>query len=184
MHNRYVMNLLSLIIIVLLISPVAGSAIAQTPEPPLPVEMKGRLVGYPAHPPVAGPAASAPDAFTPDPILEVDAWSKLAFQSYRTGNWDIYFVNPNGKNPFNVTNHPASDARARLNAGATHIVFNTDRDGNYEIYSAKTDGTELKRLTFRDGSDYMPDWSPDGDQIVFVSTADKSDEIFRMNADG
>ncbi len=109
---------------------------------------------------------------------------RLAYQSYRDGNWEIYFAQGDGEYPTRLTSHPASDARPALNQGSLQVAFNSSRDGNAEIYTVKTDGSGLKRLTNHAAADYAAEWSPDGHSIAFVSNRDGNEEIYLMNADG
>jgi hypothetical protein len=39
---------------------------------------------------------------------------KIAFESIREGNAEIYVMNPNGSNPTNLTKNPASDYEAAV----------------------------------------------------------------------
>ena len=45
------------------------------------------------------------------------AWSPdgqwIAFQSHRTGNWEIFVMDSNGANETQVTNHPGGDGSPR-----------------------------------------------------------------------
>ena len=124
---------------------------------------------------------TAPAAIDP---IGLEEWSRIAFQSYYAGNWEIYFGAIDGQNPTNITNHYAADARPALNRGGTAVLFNSDRDGNAEIYRVNIDGTGLTRLTYNGTSDYAPAWSPDGSQVVFVSDREGNLEIYKMNIDG
>ena len=35
--------------------------------------------------------------------------TRIAFDSFHDGNWEIYVMNPDGSNLINLTNHPARD---------------------------------------------------------------------------
>ncbi len=134
--------------------------------------------------PISGAEAlrrpASPNAGPP----ELAAPARVAFQSYRDGNWEIYLADGAGGNPTRFTNNAASDIMPRLNRGATRLLFVSMRDGNYEIYSANIDGSGLRRLTNSGAEDYDPYWSPDGNRIVFSSKRDGQYEIYAMNADG
>ncbi len=110
--------------------------------------------------------------------------SKLAFQSLRDGNWEIYVADAAGSNPTRVTSRGASDVQPRLNRGCTRIVFASNASGNYEIATINPDGTGLLRLTMHEASDTQPAWSPDGMRIAFQSNRDGQSEIYVMDADG
>lgn len=112
-------------------------------------------------------------------------WWWLAFQSYRSNNWEIYRTRGALGSEFaQLTFHPAADTQPNLNPGVTAIVFVSARDGNPEIYRMGADGSDQIRLTNQPLTDTQPIWSPDSSQIVFVSQRDGNAELYRMNADG
>jgi TolB protein len=137
---------------------------------------------FPAPPDASSMAAAA--ANLPAATAGVDQWSKLVYQSFRDGNWEIYLTKGDGSAPVNLSQHQAADARPQINLGATRVVFNSDRSGNVEIYTINTDGSGLARLTFDHAADFAPAWSPDSKRIAFVSDRTGNNEIFVMNADG
>ena len=70
-------------------------------------------------------------------MLSVNAWGApyISFHSdRRTGNFDIYIIDTNGKNLRNLTNHPAEDTDAKWAPDGGSFAFVSDRDGNGEIY--------------------------------------------------
>jgi TolB protein len=112
------------------------------------------------------------------------SWSKIVFQSYRDGNWEIYLADGDGSDQTRLTNHGASDAHPRFNRGCTRIIFASSRPGNHEIYTMNSSGSGLTRLTSNGADDVNPFWSPDGTKIAFQSYRDGQAEIYVMNADG
>ncbi|MSP12882.1 MAG: hypothetical protein EXR62_07985 [Chloroflexi bacterium] len=136
--------------------------------------------------------ALSPQNRDADPVrpLAVDTatglgdWSRLAFQSYRDGNWEIYLARGDGSQPVRLTNHAATDSRPRLSRGGARVAFNSNRDGNTEIYTINWDGSGLARLTNHPASDLLPVWSPDSSHIAFASNRDGNYEIYVMQADG
>ncbi len=117
---------------------------------------------------------------------QVDAQpaSKIAFESDRDGNTEIYAMAADGSNPVNLTNHPARDGFAAWSPDGTKIAFETDRDGNQEIYVMAADGSNPLRLTSDPANDRFPDWSPDGTKIAFETERDGFPEVYVMAADG
>jgi Tol biopolymer transport system component len=110
--------------------------------------------------------------------------TRLAFQSFRDNNYEIYIADGDARNETRITNNSAADISPRLNHGADRIAFASKRDGNYEIYTVSVTGSELKRLTNIAAEDSDPFWSPDGTRILFTSNRDSNYEIYVMNADG
>lgn len=109
---------------------------------------------------------------------------KIAFQSFRDGNGELYTMNPNGTGQVNITNNPAKDGNPAWSPDGTKIAFDTNRDGGkIEVYVMTADGSNPTRLTFT-GFNFGPAWSPDGTKLAFVSRRDGNAEIYTMNSDG
>ena len=174
----------AIVVIVVVCSVVLlrTAAFGQSPVLGDPVAKPDRDAPFPTQP--AGLSESAIDAAALSAADSIEQWTKLAYQSSRDGNWDIYLAAGNGTKAANLTRHQAADARPQLNRGATAVVFNSDRDGNAEIYVVNADGSGLRRLTADKASDFAAHWSPDGQFIAFVSNRSGNNEIFVMRADG
>ena len=86
---------------------------------------------------------------------------KIAFESSRDGNFEIYVMNADGSNQTRLTNNPARDTEPRWSPDGTTIAFVTDRDGNPEIYVMDADGSNEINLTNNPGLfDLGPSWQP------------------------
>ena len=125
-------------------------------------------------------------------MVDVDAQARIAFQSDRDRNYEIYVMDDDGKNQRNLTNHPDRDLAPSWSPDGTRIAFMSDRDGNYEIYVMDADGGNQQNLTNHPEDERAPAWSPDGKRIAFVSDRDRfldihgfpTSEIYVMDADG
>src|SRR5215211_7563714 len=76
---------------------------------------------------------------------------KIAFDSDRDGNSDIYSMNPDGSDQTNLS-RSVGDISASYSASGKKIAFSSTRDDrqattDYEIYTMNTNGTEVKPLT-------------------------------------
>ncbi len=109
---------------------------------------------------------------------------RIAFESERDGNGEIYSMEPDASDQTRLTQSPAADTDPAWSPDGRSIVFTSNRDGNDEIYTMNADGSGQTRLTTSPGSDSNPSWSPDGRSIVFASRRDGQSEIYVMNADG
>ncbi len=133
----------------------------------------------------AQPAAAATAPLDPGaPNYYPFSWSKIVYQSFQDGNWEIYTTSDSGSNQIRLTDNPAADVDPRMNRGATKAAFTSKRDGNYEIYTVNLDGSQLTRLTADGKDDVGPAWAPDVLKIAFQSYRDGQAEIYTMNADG
>lgn len=109
---------------------------------------------------------------------------RLAFQSRRDGNFEIYTSDPNGRDVRNLSLHPGHDGEPAWSPDHTRIAFDSDRSGAFDIYVMNADGSGIVQLTTEPAPDGYPSWSPDGTQIAFNSFRDGNAEIYVMNADG
>jgi Tol biopolymer transport system component len=88
---------------------------------------------------------------------------KIAFQSNRDGDTEIFVMNPDGTNAQNLTQHTGNDGTPAYSPNGRKIVFWTDRDGdNGEIYSMNaTPGDTQRNLTKNLAmQDIDPTWQP------------------------
>jgi TolB protein len=111
-------------------------------------------------------------------------YSKIVYEDYDYGEWDIFLADGGFKNPFQLVGDPAIDIQPELNRGCTKVVFASDRTGNFDIYTINTDGSGLTQLTSNATDDVHPSWSPDGTRIVFEAYRDGQAEVYVMNANG
>ena len=121
----------------------------------------------------------------------VEAQARIAFDSNRDGNDEIYVMDADGGNLQRLTNHPDGDFHPSWSPDGKQITFMSRRDGHvidglatFEIYVMDIDGGNPQNLTNDPHDDWYPSWSPDGKQIAFASRRDGNDEIYVMDADG
>lgn len=107
---------------------------------------------------------------------------KIAFDSNRTGNDEVFVMGSNVSNQVNISNDPASDRSPTWSPDGARIAFASDRSGDTQIWVMDADGDNPQQLTELGGQ--QPAWSPDGTMIAFWTFSDLSSEVFVMNADG
>ena len=105
-------------------------------------------------------------------MVAVDAQAQIAFMSDRAGNWQIYVMDPNGKNLQRLTNNAHNDRSPSWSPDGERIAFESWRHGPDEIYVMDADGSNPQRLTNNGHDDRSPSWSPDGKRIAFSSYRD------------
>ena len=126
--------------------------------------------------------------------LAQNSETRIAFMSTRSGNGEIYLMNPDGKRLRRLTKHLAYDSAPTWSPDGQKIIFASFRDKHRfqgrgqilgEIYVINSDGTNPINLTQSAGrADGRSSWSPDGKQIVFGSMERFVGEIWVMEADG
>ncbi len=103
------------------------------------------------------------------------AWSpdggRLAFETNRFGQWDVFVMDENGGNELPVTTNLNDDENPTWDPGGTSIAFDSDRMGEKDIWRILVVSGEASAtaLTFAENEDREPAWSPDGASVLFQS---------------
>ena len=120
-------------------------------------------------------------------MISVDAQAQIAFASNREGNFEIYVMDTDGKNPRRLTDNPALDWHPSWSPNGKRIVFSSEKGDSgwdIDIYVIDADGGNLRKLTNNRLIDNYPSWSPDGEHIAFASERDGNLDIYVMDTDG
>ena len=128
------------------------------------VEPDFRLLLYQTQNPTASPRVLGDAntvAFSPD--------GRLYFSSGRTGNFEVWTVNPDGSDLRQLTNESSADSVPFLSADAKTVFFESDRTGVIQIWSMNPDGTNQRQVTREEGG--LPlRLSPDGTWLYYRSS--------------
>ncbi len=124
-----------------------------------------------------------------DGAATVTDMTKIVYFSERgakTGLCDIFIMDADGSNVFNVTNNPDSDDRnPSLSPDSQRIVFSRVGEMRSEHYLLNADGSGLHNITNGpDSLDIGPCFPPDGKRIALTSERDGYSHIFIMNTNG
>lgn len=87
---------------------------------------------------------------------------RIAFESNRDGNTEIYVMNADGSNQRNVSNFPgAADHGPVWSPDGRQIMFYSNRAGNWDIFVMSSDGQNVINLTNTpDVDEQEPFWRP------------------------
>jgi TolB protein len=138
---------------------------------------------------VSNADGSNPVQLTNDPANDLHpSWNpagkRLVFASDRAGTegvFDIYMMDANGKNVFNITHTPTINEKdPSWSPDGTAIAFSRDGD----IYKSTPGGTSLKRLTTDPAIEDQPDWAPSSSQIVYHIYYNGGDDLWKVSATG
>ena len=116
------------------------------------------------------------------------AWSpdgeKLAFHSYKSGNYHIWIVNKDGSELSQVTSGIYDDREPHWSPDGKSIVFSSDRNGNYDIWKVTLEDLSVESLTNDPANEYHPSFAPDGSRVAYVSEKKEAPGIYAITSDG
>lgn len=109
---------------------------------------------------------------------------RVAFESGRSDELDIYSVEPGGGGLRRLTGRFAVDQGAAWNPSGTRIVFyrSPDYDSAGDLWIMNSDGSHKRRLTSTPADDRDPAWSPNGRRIVFVRAHNGNVDLYSVRA--
>jgi dipeptidyl aminopeptidase/acylaminoacyl peptidase len=119
------------------------------------LEEEGRNIRLTNH-----PAADLAPVWSPD-------GTRIAFESLRDGDSEIYVMEADGSNQVNLTRHQGDDFAPSWSPDGDLIAFESLRDGVLEVYIMRADGSEGARLTNGPGLSLAPHWEIGGSEIIF-----------------
>ncbi len=118
-----------------------------------------------------------------NPVLS--SVGKIAFESTRDGNFEIYVVNADGTGLARITNNDVEDFTAAWSPDGKKIAFSRSLERqSSDIFVMDADGGNQTRLTESSTFNVSPAWSPDGDKIAYFEAGPTGREIYVINADG
>jgi Tol biopolymer transport system component len=121
--------------------------------------------------------SSANAAYSPDGL-------KIAFESGRGGNMNIWLSNADGSHPAQLTTLKSSAGTPRWSPDGRRLVFDSLEAGTWDLYVVGADGARPQRLTEEPSEDGTGTWSRDGRWIYFHSDRSGRSEIWKVPPDG
>ena len=134
---------------------------------------------YPIYQLTSGDYNNAFPCFSPDD-------KRIAFQSDRDGNWEIYLMDVDGAQAVRLTNHEAQDEMPVFGSDNNVIAFTSTRDDS--IHKVRLDKTRniylmdiaagnAVQIEEHEADNWYPTLVHNGEQVVFVSERDDLREI-------
>jgi len=112
--------------------------------------------------------------------------SRIAFQSYRDGNFHLWSVKPDGSDLRQHTKGGYDHREPMWSPDGKYLLCSSDRaaNGNYDIWEIELANGAAKQLTTNPADDYQPAYAPDGKTIAFVSVRPEGPGIYLRSIDG
>jgi TolB protein len=119
-----------------------------------------------------------------NPALSPDG-TRLAFQSRKDGNWEIYVLDFRTGAIARLTDNLAYDGGPSWSPDGKQIAFESYRANKLDVWRMDADGKNLVNLTADvEAYNFAPAWSPDGKTIVYTSWVTGNQQLFAMTPDG
>jgi TolB protein len=99
------------------------------------------------------------------------AGSKIVYQKFAGGQWDIWMMNIDGTNHQKITSGAGDKTDASFSPDGKWIVYSSDESGLgfANLFVTPISGGNSIRVTHYAGYDGAPSWSPNGKKIAFES---------------
>lgn len=104
---------------------------------------------------------------------------RIAFASDRGGQWDIWIIDANGRNPIQITNTPAPEMHPSWSPDGKQLVYcRVDpKENRNSLWIVSLENPGVKRLI---GEGLFPAWSPKGDKIAYQRARARSSRYFSI----
>lgn len=105
---------------------------------------------------------------------------RIAFESGRSGNDEIWICNADGFHPVQLTRLRAWAGSPRWSPDGQKIAFDSNAAGNWDIYVIGSQGGKAIRLTASESQEFRPSWSHDGQFVYFCSTRTGQPQVWKI----
>lgn len=127
---------------------------------------------------IASTRQQAAPSFSPD-------GSSIAFQSDRSGSWEIWLCNRDASEAVQLTHfHGALTGTPRWSPDGRQIAFDSRATGTSQIYLMSVEAGEPRRLTEGAEGGEVPSWSRDGKWIYYSAIHSGVASVWKVSAEG
>lgn len=107
---------------------------------------------------------------------------RVAYVSFKPGNWDIYQIGGSSRKALRLTSHPSLEYNAVFSPNGKWVVFCSERNGNPDLFVLDLENPLAipQLLVESDALEDQVSFSPDGSQIAFVSTITGNADIYLL----
>jgi len=114
---------------------------------------------------------------------------KLAYNSNRTGDNEVWLLDLATGEEMNLTNHAASsDKLPDWSPDGREILFVSDREGTFQLWAMNAEGGASRRVSDQTVTaqkyEGFPRWSPDGERIGYLAPSDGRTALWVADKDG
>lgn len=104
---------------------------------------------------------------------------RVAFASDRSGQWDIWVVDANGRNPVQITRHSLPELHPSWSPDGNRLVYCriNPRENRSELWVVDLTNPGVKRVI---GEGMFPAWSPKGDKIAYQRARARGSRRFSL----
>ncbi len=111
--------------------------------------------------------------------------TRLVFSSNRTGTYDLFVMDADGRNLSRITTDPGNESEPRWTPDGARVVYTLMPAGGLpQIRSVGLAGQDDRPITTAPGGNQSPAISRDGRKIAFVSNRDGNQEIYLSDLAG
>jgi len=110
---------------------------------------------------------------------------RIAFESNRSRNEEIWICRADGSHPVQLTTFPNKwTGSPSWSPDGQKIAFDSNVAGNWDICIIRSQGGQPTRLTTSETNEYQPSWSRDGKWIYYCSTRTGHAQVWKIPASG
>ena len=98
---------------------------------------------------------------------------KIAFQSSRTGNPEVFIMNYNGESVEQITFNQEFDGIPKWSPHDSLLAFNSNRDGSPNVFTLNLETKELAQITSNKSYNFIQDWVSQKEILIITDVSEK-----------